>query len=102
MCIKKCRYIYFGYLIREIYILSCRFPIPDLRQDPHVDKSWWQRNLREEVLSLDCDDVRLHTTFNTSQSVEQFEVTCSEIHGRLQKLIKVVIITDLGQRQKSA
>ena len=58
-----------------------RFPIPDLRQDPHVDKSWWQRNLREEVLSLDCGDVQFNTAFNTSQSVEQIEVTCSEIQG---------------------
>lgn len=61
--------------------LNLRFPIPDLRQDPHVDKSWWQRNLREEVLTLDCDDVRFNTTFNTSQSLEQIEITCSEIHG---------------------
>ncbi|XP_045166071.2 autophagy-related protein 2 homolog A-like [Mercenaria mercenaria] len=61
--------------------INLRFPIPDLRQEPHVDKSWYQRNLRDDVLIVDLENAVVRTSFITGQPLEQVQFSASDIHG---------------------
>lgn len=66
--------------ISNVY-LPYRFPIPDLRQEPHVDKSWYQRNLRDDVLVVDLEMAVVRSSFITGQPLEQVQISASDMHG---------------------
>ncbi|XP_021359493.1 autophagy-related protein 2 homolog A-like isoform X1 [Mizuhopecten yessoensis] len=62
--------------------LSLRFPIPDLRPLSQVDKlPWWQKNLRDEILILQMSDVLFQTSYLSSQTISELEITCRDIHA---------------------
>ncbi|XP_052273890.1 autophagy-related protein 2 homolog A-like isoform X2 [Dreissena polymorpha] len=61
--------------------VNVRFPIPDLRRDSHVDKSWYRRNLRDDFLTLQMQEALVLVKFNTSQELEEVQISCSEING---------------------
>ncbi|KAK3609284.1 hypothetical protein CHS0354_037995 [Potamilus streckersoni] len=60
-----------------------RFPVPDLRQTLNLDKSWWQRTLRDEVLVIELEQAKFQTLFTSGQSLQYFDCTANELHGSL-------------------
>ncbi|XP_052770169.1 autophagy-related protein 2 homolog B-like [Mya arenaria] len=63
--------------------VNVRFPIPDLRKEPHVNKSWYKRTLRDDVLTLKLKDALVRTSYVTSQELEEIHVSCGEVDGYL-------------------
>ncbi|XP_029634311.1 autophagy-related protein 2 homolog B isoform X1 [Octopus sinensis] len=67
-------------------ILRVRFPIPDLRSEPQVDRlPWWKRNLRQEVLVLKLNGASFHTILNSNDSRKIYELKCHSLNGSLEE-----------------
>ncbi|KAL3873570.1 hypothetical protein ACJMK2_036667 [Sinanodonta woodiana] len=63
--------------------LLLRFPVPDLRRTLNLDKSWWQRTLRDDVLVIELEQAKFQTLLTVGQSLQSFDFTANEIHGSL-------------------
>lgn len=64
--------------------LCVRFPIPDLRSEPQVDRlPWWKRNLHKESLVLKLNEVLFQTVLGSNESCKQCELKCHSFSGAL-------------------
>ncbi|GAB1600117.1 autophagy-related protein 2 homolog B-like [Argonauta hians] len=67
-------------------VLRVRFPIPDLRCEPQLNRlPWWKRNLRQEVLVLKLNDASFHTILNSSDTSNIYELKCHSLNGSLEE-----------------
>ncbi|XP_014663890.1 PREDICTED: autophagy-related protein 2 homolog B-like isoform X2 [Priapulus caudatus] len=58
---------------------NVHFPIADLRPEQNR-RPWWQRELRKEVLILDCTELYMHTVIGNEDGQHKLEFTSKEVH----------------------
>lgn len=62
-------------------VLLVRFPIADLRPEQNR-RPWWQRELRKDVLILECTELFIQTVIGGDEGQLKLEFTSKEVHGK--------------------
>ncbi|KAK7506847.1 hypothetical protein BaRGS_00001698 [Batillaria attramentaria] len=65
--------------------LRIRFPVPDLHPSSQLaPRQWWRRDLHKEVLLLELQSLRFHTS-SAPSGTSVYELTCSQVEAYFQE-----------------